>query len=265
VASNLLASYWIVPELDDGQQKHSKELSVHKIIKNIGLLALLSQIHAPVFGYQPKHKKAVIPEDKHIHGDKISGNDDKEIQAAENAYAYHLAGPDGKDIPLADFKGKMILLVNLARDSSYNSQLPALIKLNDLYKDKGLVVIGVPSNDFGACEPGTDVEIQKVYKTDDKVLFPVMARSNLIGDEEIPLYSYLTKGKGALPGGDIHWNYTKFLIDRKGKAIVRFKPDVTPDSAEMLAILDEVFSGTYKPTPPERKGPPNSGGSENTI
>jgi glutathione peroxidase len=135
----------------------------------------------------------------------------------------------------------LLLLVNLGSKSSYNDQLPALIKLNDKFKEKGLVVIGIPSNDFGATEPGTDAEIQKLYKTDDKVPFLVTACSVLTGDQKLPLYDYLTKGKDASTSGEVHWNFTKFLIDRKGKVIARLDPDVAPDSAEMLSTLDDAF------------------------
>lgn len=164
----------------------------------------------------------------------------------KNAYDFYLPGPDGKDVPLSNFKGKFIVIVNLARKSSYNEQLPALIKLNDTYKDKGIVVIGVPSNDFGAAEPGTDAEIQKAY-ADAKVDFPVMAVSKLSGDDALPIAGYLTKSKGAPAGGPVHWNYTKFVIDKKGNVIARLSPDVAPDSPEMLSTLDQILDGTYKP------------------
>jgi glutathione peroxidase len=175
----------------------------------------------------------------------------------KNAYDFELPGPGGKGVPLSEYKGKVVLLVNLGSKSSYNEQLPALIKLSEQFKDKGLVVIGVPSNEFGAAQPGSDAEIQKLYKTDDKVPFPVMALSVLTGDEQLPLLEYLTKGKDAPPGGDVHWNYTKFIIDRKGKVIARLDPDVVPDSAEMLSTLDQIFAGTYKakPAPDGKPGP----------
>jgi len=130
--------------------------------------------------------------------------------------------------------------------------LAALIKLNDAYKDKGLVVIGVPSNQFGLAEPGTPVEIQKAY-TDAKVDFPVMAVSKITGDDELPLYGYLTKSKDAPAGGAVHWNYTKFIIDKNGKVVVRLDPDVTPDSAEMKATIEQVLDGTYKPKKKDEK------------
>jgi glutathione peroxidase len=174
-------------------------------------------------------------------GDKGKGD-----KPEKNAYDYTLPGADGKDVPLSSFKGKYIVIVNLGRKSGYGEQLPALIKLADTYKDKGVVVIGVPSNQFGLAEPGTPAEIQKAY-TDAKVDFPVMAVSKITGDDALPLYGYLTKGKNAPPGGPVHWNYTKFIIDKKGNVIARLDPDVAPDSAEMLATIDQVLDGTYKP------------------
>jgi glutathione peroxidase len=203
------------------------------------LLPLLVYTANPIFGVplpkrvQGKAKHSPIPSDKPGHTDKT-------------AYDYNLPGADGKNVSLADFKGKYILVVNLARNSGYNVQLPALVKLNDLYKAKGLVVVGVPSNDFGGSEPGTEAEIQKAY-VDAKVSFPVMAVSKLTGEEEIPFYLYLTKSKSAPPGGEVHWSFTKFIIDKNGKVVARLNPDVVPDSPEMLSTLDEILDGTFKP------------------
>jgi len=164
----------------------------------------------------------------------------------KTAYDYYLPGPDGKDVPLSDFKGKYILVVNVARKSSYAEQLPALVKLADADKDKGLVVIAVPSNEFGAAEPGTNADIQKAY-ADAKVDFRIMGVSKLTGDDELPFFTYLTKGSAVPAGGNVHWNYTKFVIDKTGKVIARFEPDVAPDSLEMRATMDEILAGTYKP------------------
>lgn len=175
--------------------------------------------------------------------------------AEKTAYDYYLPGPDGKSIPLSNYKGKYLLIVNLARNSSYNSQLAALSKDADTYKDKGLVVIGVPSNDFGAGEPGTNAEIQKAY-ADAKVTFSVMAVSKLGGDDGLPFYQYLTKSKGVPPGGPVHWNYTKFILDKNGKVVARLSPDVDAGSPEMLATLTEVTTGTFKPKKDHGKGGP---------
>ncbi len=145
----------------------------------------------------------------------------------KTAYDYSLPSADGKNVPFSNFKGKYVLVVNLARNSSYNDQLAALEKNAETFKDKGLVVIGVPSNDFGAAEPGTDTEVQKAY-ADAKVTFPVMAVSKVSGDDALPFYLYLTKSKGAPVGGPVHWNYTKFVVDKNGKVIARLSPDVAP-------------------------------------
>ncbi len=188
------------------------------------------------------------------------GGGDTPEKPEKTAYDYYLPGPDGKDVPLANYKDKYLLIVNLGRKSSYNDQLPALIKLQDTYRDKGLVVIGVPSNEFGAAEPGTETEILKAY-TDAKVDFPIMQVSKLTGDDQLPFFQYLTKGKGAPAGGSVAWNYTKFIIDKKGAVVARLDPDVAPDSVEMLATIDQILEGTYKPKKaPGAGGRPGAGG-----
>jgi glutathione peroxidase len=127
-------------------------------------------------------------------------------------YDFELPGPDGKGIPLSTYKGKTLLIVNLGRNSSYATQIAGLNKLAEQYKDKGLVVIGIPSNEFGAAEPGTDAEIQKIYHDQDKVAFPVMAKSKLDGDDAMPLFEFLEKAQLS-DTGPVHWNFTKFIID----------------------------------------------------
>ena len=207
-------------------------------------------IAAPARGLQPALNGTGNGQSPHSTSKKGSAHPDadkgKPDKAEKSAYDFTLPGADGKDVPVSSFKGKYILIVNLGRKSTYSEQLAALIKLNDAYKDKGLLVIGVPSNQFGLAEPGTPGEIQKAY-ADAKVDFPVMAVSKVAGDDELPLYGYLTKSKDAPPGGEVHWNYTKFIIDKDGRVIARFDPDVAPDSAEMKATIDQVVGGTYKP------------------
>jgi glutathione peroxidase len=211
------------------------------------LLTLLcsTAIFAPP-AFSLPHKPDTLTQTKAKPGVTDAAKSGKPDKPEKTAYDYNLPGADGKDVPLNRFKGKYILIVNLARNSSYNEQLPALIKLADTYKDKNLVVLGVPSNDFGASEPGTEAEIQKAY-ADAKVNFPIMAVSKLSGDDEIPFYLYLTKSKGAPAGGPVHWNYTKFFVDKNGKVIARLDPDVAPDSHQMLSTVDEIVSGTFKP------------------
>jgi glutathione peroxidase len=172
-------------------------------------------------------------------GDKAGASD-------KVAYDYELPGADGKGVPLSSFKGKTLLIVNLGRNSQYASQIAGLEKMQEKYKDQGLVVIGIPSNEFGAAEPGTDADIQKFYKVEDKVTFAVMAESKLTGDDALPFSQWLAKA-ALTETGPIHWNFTKFLIDKTGKPVVRIDPAVGPDSPEMQAIVLQVLEGRYKP------------------
>ena len=178
------------------------------------------------------------------------------------AYDYELPGADGKGVPLSTYKGKVLLIVNVARNSSYNTQLVGLEKLSEQYKDKGLIVIGVPSDEFGAAEPGTDPEIDKIYKVDDKVTFPIMAKSALTGNQELPFYQYLTKAKAVPENGPVHWNYTKFIVDKTGKVVIRLGPDVAPDSPEMQSMLEQVLSGRFKPRRAGGDRPGGGGGED---
>ena len=183
------------------------------------------------------------------------------MDAAMTLYDYELPGSDGQHVRLADLKGKVLMIVNLASKSSYNAQLPALEKLSEDYQSRGLVVIGVPSNDFGAGEPDSDSALQKLYKTDDKITFPVMAKSDVTGVHELPLYTWLTSAKGNPADGPVHWNYTKFLVDRTGKVVARFDQDVAPDSPAILSAIDGVLNGTYKPHESSSAGAKNESGA----
>lgn len=165
-------------------------------------------------------------------------------------YDFALPGSDGKDIPLARFRGQYILLVNLARESSYSAQLAPLSGISEAYKTRGVVVIGVPSNDFGGSEPGSNADIQKWY-ADAKVPFLVTAAAKVTGDDALPLYAFLTSAASGPAGESVHWNYTKFIIGPDGKLITRLDPDVTPDSPEMKATLEQILEHRFKPaTPP---------------
>ena len=186
----------------------------------------------------------------------------KSAKPEKTAYDYVLPSADGKNIPVSSFKGKYLLLVNLARQSSYNSQLPALIKLSETYRNRGLVVIGVPSNDFGASEPGSDAEIQKFY-VDARANFLITAVSRLTGDDAIPLYLYLTHPAPTTAADAVHWNYTKFFVDPNGKMIARLDPDISPDSPEMLATIEQILGNRYKPPSDGQKKPLDVASSSN--
>ena len=174
-------------------------------------------------------------------------NDDKTL------YDYSLVAFDGKEAPLSTFKDKVLLVVNLASQSVFKEQILQLEELQKRYKDQGLVVLGVPCNDFGAQEPGTDAEIQKMYTNEFHLSFPVFARASVRGKDQAALYGFLTKDKKGGTGGEVHWSYTKFVVDRNGKVVARFEPDVAPNSPKLAATIEEVLAGKFKP-PAQKSG-----------
>ena len=206
-------------------------------------------------------KKTAASQGKSVGLDGSKADGSKPDQHAEQtAYVFGLPTADGKNLPLSTYKGKVLLIVNLGRQSGFNEQMPALEKLSATFKDKGLVVIGVPSNDFGNAEPGTPAEVAKYY-SDAKVDFPVMGVSSLTGVHELPLFTYLAKNK-AVPDDGLHWNFTKFLVDRNGKLVARFSPEVAPDTPELTATVREVLDGTWKPKKADKGAKDGDGDGE---
>ncbi|MCU0797189.1 MAG: glutathione peroxidase [Akkermansiaceae bacterium] len=147
---------------------------------------------------------------------------------------------DGKDSSLADYKGKVVLIVNTASKCGLTPQYEALEALFDQYKDKGLVVLAFPCNDFGNQEPGSVDQIKEFCSTRFDVSFPLMEKIHVKGPEQHPLYTALTGKDGAFPG-DVSWNFGKFLVGRDGKPLARFEPRVKPDSKEVKAAIEKAL------------------------
>jgi len=158
--------------------------------------------------------------------------------AATSIYDFTLNSIDGAPAPLSTFKGKVVMVVNVASKCGYTPQYAGLEKLYEKYKDKGFVIVGVPANNFGAQEPGTNEEIKTFCNRNYNVTFPMMSKVSVKGDDKTPLYQYLT---GAT-GGEIKWNFTKFLIDKKGGIASRFESAVTPESAEMIKAIEQALA-----------------------
>ena len=189
---------------------------------------------------------------------------DKPAQKPEKTiYDYSLVNFDKKEVPLATFKGKVLLIVNLASQSIFRDQITLLDDLQKTYKDKGLVVIGVPSNDFGAQEPGTDADVQKIYSTDLHLSFQVFARTSVRGKDQAALYEFLTGDKKGTTGGDVHWSFTKFVVDRTGKVVARFEPHVAPNAPEVQVTIEDVLAGTFKPPAPKGEDDDKKGAGRN--
>ena len=169
---------------------------------------------------------------------------------AANAFAADLAGipfenAAGKRTSLADYKGKVVLIVNLASKCGLTPQYEGLEALYQKHKDRGFVVLGFPCNDFGNQEPGSIEEIQKFCKAEYDVTFPVMNKLSVKGGSQHKLYAALTGKNGAFPG-DVRWNFGKFLIGSDGKAIARFEPTTKPDSAELTGAVEKAISDAAK-------------------
>jgi glutathione peroxidase len=160
--------------------------------------------------------------------------------AASGIYNFTLNSIDGKPAPLADYKGKVVMIVNVASQCGYTPQYSALEAIYEKYKDQGFVILGFPANNFGAQEPGTNQEIKTFCSRKYSVTFPMYAKISVKGDDQAPLYAYLTKETGAEIAGDIKWNFTKFLVDRNGKVVQRFEPAVTPDSKEVTGAIEKL-------------------------
>lgn len=136
---------------------------------------------------------------------------------------------DGSEVPLSDYRGRVLLIVNTASKCGFTPQYEGLEQLHEAYADRGLAVLGFPCNQFGAQEPGDEAEIRDFCTLKYDVKFPLFAKVDVNGDDAHPLYKYLKKeAKGLLGSEGIKWNFTKFLVDRDGRVVDRFAPTTKP-------------------------------------
>lgn len=161
--------------------------------------------------------------------------------AASSVYDYSLRSIDGEQITLSKYKGKVVLLVNVASRCGYTPQYAALESLYEKYKDRGLVILGFPANNFGAQEPGTDAEIKTFCSLKYNVTFPMFSKVSVKGADATALYQYLTERSNPAVAGEVKWNFTKFLVDRSGKVVQRFEPAVKPDSPEVAEAVEKLL------------------------
>ena len=147
-------------------------------------------------------------------------------------YDFKALNNKGAEVDFADYKGKVLLIVNTASKCGFTPQYDGLEDLWKKYKDQGLVVIGFPCDQFAHQEPGTDAEIAEFCRLNHGVTFPLMSKIDVNGDNAHPIFKYLKSQTSGLLGRSIKWNFTKFLISRKGTIIERFSPMTTPASLE---------------------------------
>jgi glutathione peroxidase len=161
---------------------------------------------------------------------------------ASSVLDFTLNSIDGKAAPLSEYHGKVVMIVNVASKCGYTPQYTGLEKIYEKYKAQGFVILGFPANNFGLQEPGTDEEIKTFCSSKYQVTFPMFSKVSVKGDDKTPLYQFLTDPKiHPTTGGDIKWNFTKFLVDKDGKVIARFEPAITPESAEVTGAIEKAL------------------------
>ncbi len=163
------------------------------------------------------------------------------MPALQSVYEAKVKTAKGEEISLDQYRGKVLLIVNVASQCGFTPQYTGLQALYDQYKSQGFEVLGFPCNQFGGQEPGTEAEISQFCELNYKTTFPIFSKIDVNGENAHPLFEYLKKEeKGFLGTEGIKWNFTKFLVDRSGKVIARFAPTTKPEeiSAPIQKLLD---------------------------
>jgi glutathione peroxidase len=158
----------------------------------------------------------------------------------KNIYDLSVRTMDGENKSLSDYKGKVLLIVNVASKCGYTPQYEGLEAIYEKYKDKGFEILAFPCNDFGEQEPGTNDEIRTFCESKYNVTFTLFDKVNVLGDDKSPLYERLINNSE--PSGDIGWNFEKFVVSKNGDIMARYKSKVKPDSEELTAVIESELS-----------------------
>jgi len=148
---------------------------------------------------------------------------------------------DGKDIKLSDYNGKVLLIVNVASECGYTPQYERLEAIYKIYKDKGFEILAFPCNDFGGQEPGTNEEIKDFCSSKYSITFKLFDKIKVLGSDKVALYERLTNND-VTEKSDIGWNFEKFLVDKNGNIIQRFKSKIKPDSKELTSAIEKILA-----------------------
>ena len=172
-----------------------------------------------------------------IQCNELVSNDDK-----SGFYNFTLNTIDGVPNKMSTYQGKVCLIVNVASRCGYTSQYANLEKVYQAYKNKGFMVLGFPANNFGGQEPGTDQEIKTFCSSSYNVNFNMYGKISVKGNDKHPLFTFLTSGAAnSNLAGEIGWNFEKFLIDKNGKLIKRYKSNIDPMSLEMKTDIENAL------------------------
>jgi glutathione peroxidase len=161
---------------------------------------------------------------------------------AKSMYDFTLKNSKGQDVKLEEFRGQVVMLVNVASKCGYTPQYEGLQKIYERYREQGFTVLGFPANNFGAQEPGTNEEIQEFCRINYGVTFPVFSKISVKGDDKHPLYKYLTE-KESNPefAGEIKWNFNKFLVGRDGRILARFDSGDKPEDTKVTQAIERAL------------------------
>ncbi len=157
----------------------------------------------------------------------------------KNVHSFSAKTIDGEEKQLSDYKGKVLLIVNVASKCGFTPQYEGLQKLYERYKDKGFVVLGFPANNFMWQEPGTDEEIKTFCTTKYNVTFDMFSKISVKGKDQHPLYAYLTN-ESPFPG-EVKWNFQKYLVNQKGEVVAKFAPSTKPFDDEVIGAIEELL------------------------
>lgn len=163
-------------------------------------------------------------------------------ERSESVYQYELNTIDGKNVSLEQYKGDVLLIVNTASECGHTPQYKSLQSIFEKYEDQGFKVLGFPANNFGGQEPGSDEEIKQFCEVNFGVSFPMFSKVSVKGDDIHPLFNFLTNEGNPDFSGEIGWNFEKFLIDRNGNLVRRFKTIETPDSGKIVSAIEKELS-----------------------
>jgi glutathione peroxidase len=201
------------------------------------LLAFTAAVAVAVTAFaKPGDQKDVIKEPTKMPAKK-SG------QQPGSPLDFKLKNIDGQEQSLSQYRGKVVLMVNVASKCGLTPQYKGLEALYEKYKDRGFVIVGIPANNFGGQEPGTEAEIKQFCSSKYNVTFPMMSKISVKGDDKHPLYKFLTEGKaGEDFAGDIEWNFAKFLVDRNGNVMARFSSRTTPESPQVNETIEKALA-----------------------
>lgn len=170
----------------------------------------------------------------------MAGGAGMNLHAAENVLSFQALDIDGKEVNLADFSGKTLLVVNTASKCGFTPQYASLQKVYEKYQAQGFEVLAFPANDFGKQEPGTNAEIKEFCNLRFNITFPLFSKVVVKGEDKHPLFKYLTEDSNFK--GPIQWNFTKFLVNAEGNVVARFASGDDPMSPEVTAKIEETLN-----------------------